>query len=125
IRQLPHHCLVNQVLSRLLPEDALVQIEVADPLAGAVVERRGSHYGFASRILTRPPLGPGIAPRISSTFRAGSTRITRRRRTVTRSCPMWPGRPTPLKIRAASVAPADCGFRWIIEPCVMSAPCQW
>jgi len=28
----------------------------------------------------------------------------------------------PLKVRAASVAPDDWGLRWIMEPCVISAP---
>ena len=43
---------------------------------------------------------------------------TGRARAGDRKSPIWPAIRTPLKTRAASVAPIDPGWRTFIEPCV-------
>jgi len=59
---------------------------------------------------------PGTPPFSSSRFRSPSTRTTRRPWTVVRTLPIWPAIRTPLKTRAASVAPIEPGWRTFIEP---------
>src|SRR6266542_477625 len=85
-------------------------LEPPDPLAPFMAER----------IITRPPLGPGTAPRISTRLRSGSTLATSRLSTVTRSCPMWPAMRRPLKTRpGVAQAPTEPG-----ERCLRSVPCE-
>ena len=55
------------------------------------------------RMVTSPPLGPGIAPRTTIMFSSGSTFTTSRFITVTWSTPMWPAPILPLKMRLGSV----------------------
>src|SRR5262249_42888594 len=69
------------------------------------------------RTRTTEPLGPGTPPATSTRFRSASTRTTFKPCTVVRTLPIWPAMRTPLKTRAASVAPIDPGLRTFIEPC--------
>ena len=52
---------------------------------------------------TRPPLGPGTAPRTAMRFRSASTLTMSRFWMVTWSTPIWPAPILPLKIREGSV----------------------
>src|SRR5262249_61669685 len=75
------------------------------------------------RIITRPPLAPGTAPRRSSRLCSGSTRTTLMFSTVRCSPPMRPGKWCPGHTRDGSEeAPIGPGARWNIEPRVASTP---
>ena len=74
-------------------EDLVVEIDGAGVGAGSVAERDGGHQAApplaaewpftASRMTTRPPLGPGTAPRTSTTCCSASERTTFRFSVVT------------------------------------------
>src|SRR5579883_1896481 len=79
------------------------------------------------RIITRPLVGPGIAPARRSRFRSGSARTTCRFFVVTRRAPMCPAMRIPLKTRpGVVVAPIEPGARsrsaW---PWVLGPPRKW
>src|SRR6185503_18194407 len=71
----------------------------------------------AERTSTRPPLGPGTAPSISSRPRSASTLTTRRLCVVCRSAPIRPAIRRPLNTRAGVEQPP-------IEPWLRWAPCE-
>ena len=104
------------------PEDLLGQLDRAGLLAVGVEDVDLSHWRLTAltelRTITRPRLGPGTAPRISSWLRSGSALTTSRLRTVTRWLPMWPAIRIPLKMRAGvAQAPTEPG-----ERCLRSVP---
>src|SRR5206468_1555246 len=70
--------------------------------------------------ITKPPGGPGIAPRMSSRLRSGSVCTTWRLMTVTRSFPICPAIRVPLNTRdGVEAPPMEPG-----ERCLRSVPCE-
>src|SRR5690606_38339592 len=89
--------LVHQVFVVVTTEHGLGCIELRRGLPLLVEEFEFHHFApsaawglalTAGRTLTKPPLAPGIAPLISSSWRASSTRITSRFWVVRVTSPM-------------------------------------
>jgi hypothetical protein len=93
--QLGGHDLVEHGGVDRCSEQLIAELDVADRLAGAVVERCRRHR---QTFLTRmsEPRAPGRLPFTSSRLRSGSVRTTRTFLMVTPSSPMWPAIRTPL-----------------------------
>src|SRR5947209_18375581 len=94
------------------------KVGVADLLAGRVANGHLGHQPAlpagaltAERTMTRPPEGPGTAPRRSSRLRSASAWTTSRFSTVTRAFPIWPAIRVPLKtldgVAHAPIAPGE------------------
>src|SRR5471032_1551462 len=93
--------------------------------------RRWSSLGMSFLLVgltkTRPPLGPGMAPRTSSRLLSLSILTTSRLRTVIWTLPYWPamwmpflGRPLPRLEAFEAVLP---GWRWtFLVPCAAGMP---
>src|SRR5690606_824025 len=79
---------------------------------------------MAGRTVTNPPLEPGTAPLIKSSWRASSMRITSRFCVVTVSTPMWPVMRLPGNTRPGSCAiPMEPGTRCErLLPCAAFCP---
>ena len=70
-------------------EELIAELDVADGLAGPVVQGGGRHrQAFFTRM--SDPRAPGRLPLTSSRLRSGSVRTTRTFLIVTVSSPMWP-----------------------------------
>src|SRR5439155_25973087 len=134
VRQLAEISMVHDGHVGLLLEDRRRQVDLAVALAeGVEIRSLQRHQTFLGLGLPAGPLGlsflvdwrtstsaffaPGTPPLTMSRFRSASTRTTRYAREVVRSLPIWPDMRTPLKTRAASVAPIAPGCRTFIEPC--------
>src|SRR5438034_2547047 len=134
VRELAEVGLVHDRHVRLLLEDGRREVDLAVALTKRVVvgslHRNQTFLGLG---LPAGPLGltflvdwrtstsaffaPGTPPFTMSRFRSASTRTTLYAREVVRTLPIWPDMRTPLKTRAASVAPIAPGWRTFMEPC--------
>src|SRR5581483_5475066 len=109
----------------LEPEDTLVQVELAQHLAGHVADVYLGHGVLRLlRINSSPFRAPGTAPLSASKLRSGSTCITSRFCTVMRSPPMRPAMRMPLNTRPGVVPlPTEPGAPWRSDwPWVLGPP---
>src|SRR5690606_34733570 len=102
-RELGDDDLVDQRHVHLRVEDLGGQLDCLDGRAGAVLHLDGWHFGQAPFAVvltsTSPPLEPGTAPLMSSRPFSASTAWIARFCAVTRSPPIRPAIPAPLKTR--------------------------
>src|SRR5450432_2347056 len=146
---LRHHHLVDQRDVDLGAEDLLRQLHGLADLAGGIHDLNRAHFvsPFADRppassgvlaalrTSTRPPLGPGTAPLISSRPRSVSTRYSFSIGVVVRIPPIRPAIRTPLKTRPgvaqAPMEPGERCLRWVpweedrpLKPCRFMTPAK-
>ena len=97
VGEVSHDHLMENGLVDGLTKYILGKLDIANDLTGNIVQCYVRHFFFPPYFtvlftVTMVPLAPGMAPLMSSRFRAASTRATSRFWTVTVSLPMWPGR---------------------------------
>src|SRR5439155_6852722 len=123
-RFLRHHDLVHERDVHLDGEDLTGQLDIRTGLAGRSCNTDRGHLASppvsclaALRIRTRPPLGPGTAPLISSSPRSASTACTVSRGTVVLALPIRPAIFMPWNTRPGvahpPMDPGDRCLRWV------------